>query len=56
MIMELISCCVVLFFLFLFFFNMHIVAVRPAGGDEDVGERQESWADFDGGGKLEKEL
>lgn len=36
---------------------MHIVPLRSAGGqDEDVGERQESWADFDGGGKLEKEL
>lgn len=39
---------------------MHIAPLRSAGegvgGDEDVGERQETWADFDGGGKLEKEL
>lgn len=26
------------------------------GADEDVGKRQESWTDFDGSGKLEKEL
>lgn len=52
MLMELISCCVVLFFL-----NMHIVPPRSArGGNEDGGERQESRPDFDGGGKLEKEL
>lgn len=41
---------------FFFFFNMHIVPLRSAEEDEDVGECQESWADFDGSRKLEKEL
>lgn len=52
MLMELISCVVPFFF-----FNMRIIPPRSAGeGGEDGGERRESRADFDGGGKLEKEL
>lgn len=55
MLMELISCCVVLFS---FFFPICTSYRRGLlwGRDEDGGERQESRADFDGGGKLEKEL
>lgn len=54
MLMELISCCAVLFF----FFSICTSYRRGllGGGDEDGGERRESRADFDGGGKLEKEL
>lgn len=50
--MELITCGV------LYFFNMYILTARSVKGgeEEDGGERRESGADFEGGGKLEREL
>lgn len=53
MLMELISCCAVLFFSICTSYRRGLLG---RGGCEDGGERRESRADFDGGGKLEKEL
>lgn len=54
--MELITCGVLYFFFQYVHPHSEVCWAGVGVGEEDGGERRESRADFEGGGKLEREL